>query len=860
MAPSPVPRAFAMFTLRLLGGASLDGPDGPVAGRAALRQRVALLALLAVEHPRPLSRDKLLALLWPESGTADARHLLRESLYIIRSALGEHAVLSTGDDLRLNPDGLACDLWQLEASLGLDDLEGALGLYHGPFLDGFHLSGAEEFERWAEGERAHLARRYASALEQAAERRMQAGDPVRAVEWWSRLARDDPYNSRIALRYMQALDAAGDRAAACRHAAAHSELLRTELGAAPEAEVLAFAERLRTESRVASAETPRRDPPIAAAATTGELGDQRPVPVLSTPEPIRPSRRGWLVPLVLTAGVVVGVGVLGGKLSRARPPELAPSRIAAVPFENRTGRPDLDDLGAMAADWIIRGVLEMPLVDLTELEAVYAGGRDIARGLANSLASARHERAAIVVQGSYYLAGDSVLFQASAMDVASGRVLRSFDPVGARLDRATAALELLRERIAVGVRPLIDPIPGADFPVDPGLGPPPNLAAYREFLAGLQDDDWERYRHAARLDTTFVEPLVQLAFSAVWADQCAITDSVGTVLDGRRDRLTPWNRITIDLLRARCQGDRTNELRLLRERHLAYPRSILAQATYAAVGLQSSNQPRAALEILRRLDPDHRGAQVLPDDARAWYWWRVGALRHSLGEYRAELEITDRWHDSSASDWYVIRGRALGALGRRREVMELVERMSRASAEPGADRQLRLAAELAAHGQSDAARTIAERLAARLAPSLAAEPTDAAAFARVHGLLGDTAAERDALERVVRSDADTAPRLEAEARLAVLSADSVRAEKIDSSLAEQAGRRLREPSLRAQLMLARAQLAAGFGRRERAVELLHEARSRGWFRLGSAHVYHTDPLLAPLRGYPPFEALLRPDD
>ena len=61
-------------------------------------------------------------------------------------------------------------------------------------------------------------------------------------------------------------------------------------------------------------------------------------------------------------------------------------------------------------------------------------------------------------------------------------------------------------------------------------------------------------------------------------------------------------------------------------------------------------------------------------------------------------------------------------------------------------------------------------------------------------------------------------------------------------------------------MLARAQLAAGFGRRERAVELLHEARSRGWFRLGSAHVYHTDPLLAPLRGYPPFEALLRPDD
>ena len=36
---------------------------------------------------------------------------------------------------------------------------------------------------------------------------------------------------------MQALEAAGDRAGALRHASAHSELLRTELDAAPEREV-----------------------------------------------------------------------------------------------------------------------------------------------------------------------------------------------------------------------------------------------------------------------------------------------------------------------------------------------------------------------------------------------------------------------------------------------------------------------------------------------------------------------------------------------------------------------------------------------------------------------------------------------
>ena len=101
--PAHASHLLAMFTLRLLGGASLDGPDGPISGRAALRQRIALLALLAVEHPRPVSRDKLVADLWPESGADEARHLLRDSLYILRSALGDDSVLATGDDLRLNP-------------------------------------------------------------------------------------------------------------------------------------------------------------------------------------------------------------------------------------------------------------------------------------------------------------------------------------------------------------------------------------------------------------------------------------------------------------------------------------------------------------------------------------------------------------------------------------------------------------------------------------------------------------------------------------------------------------------------------------------------------------------------------------
>jgi DNA-binding SARP family transcriptional activator len=496
-----------MFTFRVLGSASLDGPDGPIAGRAALRQRVALLALLAVEHPRPVSRDRLLAYVWPENGTDDARHLLRDSLYILRSALSDDTVLSTGDELRLNPDRLTCDLREFEAALASNDPDAAVGHYGGSFLSGFHFSGSGEFERWAEVERSRLAGRYRTVLELLAERDTRGGDRSRALEWWSRLAREDPYNSRITLRYMQVLEAAGDRAGALRHAKVHSDLLRAELDAAPEQEVIALAEKLRAQSRAPAAEAPM--PTAGLEPTPAELAT----------EPGKPARRGWVAPTVLALVVVVGVGLLGGTLSQMKPPGLAARRVAATPFENRTGSPDLDDLGAIAADWVIRGLLETPVVDASDYDAVYVSGPDQSGRVADSRDLARQSGAGIVVSGSYHRAGDSGRFEASIIDVATGRVLRSLEPIGAPMERATDALELLRRRVAAGLSPLVN---GLDrgFPVDPDLVVPPSLPAYREFVAGLKQaqlfGDWEvaaqQYRRAATMDTTFVAPLIQLAF------------------------------------------------------------------------------------------------------------------------------------------------------------------------------------------------------------------------------------------------------------------------------------------------------------------------------------------------------------
>ena len=81
-----------MLSLKLLGGASLERSGTPVPGRAARGHRLALLALLA--PGRPLSRDKVLALLWPESDTERGRRLLSDTLYLLRGAFGEDVLRS----------------------------------------------------------------------------------------------------------------------------------------------------------------------------------------------------------------------------------------------------------------------------------------------------------------------------------------------------------------------------------------------------------------------------------------------------------------------------------------------------------------------------------------------------------------------------------------------------------------------------------------------------------------------------------------------------------------------------------------------------------------------------------------------
>jgi TolB-like protein/DNA-binding SARP family transcriptional activator/Tfp pilus assembly protein PilF len=391
-----------MLFLRLLGGPSLGGNGSALSGPATQRHRLALLALLASSRSRPQSRDKLVAWLWPERDVEHARNLLNQGVHALRRAIGEAGIISVQDELRLDPAALACDVVAFEDAIAAGELERAIGLYTGPFLDGFHLPGASEFEHWADGERDRLRRSYARTLESLAEAAEERREWSRAVERWRALVSEERYNARVTLRLMRALERAGDRAGALQQARLHTLLMQQEFESGPDPEVVALAGRLRTEPANGDEAQAHTGAWAAAPVTTNLVASSAELmPPLDDPPYASPSP-GQTQPKLLRRvrsvlgglpllglGILIGLSVLFA-WTRARRGETAGEaglrRVAVLPFEN-LGEPDQAYFADGITDEIRRKLATIPGLQVTARtsSAHYAHGTKPAREIGREL-------------------------------------------------------------------------------------------------------------------------------------------------------------------------------------------------------------------------------------------------------------------------------------------------------------------------------------------------------------------------------------------------------------------------------------------------------------------------------------------
>ena len=666
-----------MLRLRTFGGLALTSQARVLSGAASQRRPLALLAVLAVAGSHPVSRERLQALLWPESDEVRARRVLAQTLYALRRDLGDPAVVLGTADLRLNPDLITSDLAEFEHALAAGAYERTVVLYEGPFLEGVHLADAPEFERWAEDERARLAHGAHRALERLARTAAQAGDAEVAAGWWRRLAALDPLDARAAVGLMEALAAAGDTAGALQHARVHEALFREELDAPADPAVAALAERLRTPPKSvppisrngasappAPPATPQsgasdlstlavavqlQDVPAAVHARSSEPKDggddtAPAVPVTGSAAPIVPnadagavlatSDLGQAAPgrsgfwRVLPLGVVV-MSLLGLFTVLGRGPEepsLDAELVLVAPFDAadpalQVWREGLMDVLSRNLD----GAGPLRTVSPTVVARQWTGRADreavavFARGL----------QAGTAIYGGLVPAGpDSVQAAVTLLDVRSGRPVLELSRREAidRMDRLTDSLTValvrgLASRVALGA---VSRVP---------LGGGTSAGALRPFLRGEQffrraawDSAIAYYEQAVAADPGFA--LAHRRLGAVLGWQGLATDS-----------LSEAHLLTAGALN-RGLGPRDSLL-------------VAADSQYAA-----ANAAATAVEqwpFARRLFATlATAARAYPTDPEVWY--EIGEARYHfgagpvLGVGSSRREILDAFDRAIAAD------------------------------------------------------------------------------------------------------------------------------------------------------------------------------------------------------------------
>ena len=208
-------------------------------GRAAVRlprqKSVALLIYLASTQ-REHSRQTLMALLWPEFAEAPARQALRTALADIRRSLGDDHLIADTETVALNPAGLWLDTQALESGAPTGSLA--------PFLEGFNLKDAPDFDDWAAFERDRWLRAAIHGLRAQAEAEENQGRLAQALETTQRLLELDPLQEATHRQRMRLHYALGDRAAALRHFETARERLQQELGVEPMAETRALSQQI----------------------------------------------------------------------------------------------------------------------------------------------------------------------------------------------------------------------------------------------------------------------------------------------------------------------------------------------------------------------------------------------------------------------------------------------------------------------------------------------------------------------------------------------------------------------------------------------------------------------------------------
>ncbi|HEX9346824.1 MAG TPA: tetratricopeptide repeat protein [Gemmatimonadales bacterium] len=649
-----------MIEFRMLGTLHLtDAAGHEVKGLLTRSRRLALLAYLAASTPRRLHRrDSLLALFWPELDQEHARAALRQALHVLRGGLGGEVVVTRGDEeVGLDFARLWCDVVAFEEAVAAGQLGAALDCYQGDLLDGFFISGAGEFERWLDRERARLRAIVSGAARTLVEECEAAGDFAAAAQWARRATRLAPHDEDLVRQFVTLLDRLGDRAGAV---AAYDEFahgLRVDLETDPSAETTALITAVR-----------QRQTAAPVTLSSRRFGTST-----------RGGRRwGSVVAAVVVAGLLVSSAANRFGALPLGPVSDRVQSLAVLPFTNLSA----DTLHAWYAD----GLTEALTTDLGRIRSLRVISHGSVMPFRETSKSSEEIGRALhvdgVVEGDVQQSEGRVRVDVRLVNAVTGYQLwadRFEEPMGNRF--------VLEDRVAHGI------LAALSLPPSPAAASTKNRAAYEAYLhAELRL--WRENREDDSVAITWLEQAVALD-----PDFAAAQAELAWAYNMRANQFAPWD--TAAGTRAGLAAERA--LRLdpdLAEAHFARGVLLSSVAGRFAPG-PAIQEYRRALELnpnLARAHQNlgniylHRGlldkavaefrATLAIDPANYGATRRLGIVLVYRGQYEEGLrQFRQVPPESNQSLWNYQVAWGLLYLGREKEASDLMERYLRAHPE-----------------------------------------------------------------------------------------------------------------------------------------------------------------------------------
>jgi len=269
-----------MIQIRLFGGFGVRTKEGPLT-RECRRKSKCLIALLVLSEGLEVTRERAAGLIWSERGDRQARASLRQELSVLRRLIGADAIVATKQSIRLVPEFVSVDVLNFRAYAAAgtpQSLEKAASLYVGPLLEG-DVSKSKGFEEWVEANRRILENEALGVMMRLAQHQLKAGLVGQASRWAEKAISIDPLRETSHCLAIEALAAAGDRAAALARFTELEELLKSELGVEPTERTFRLGKKLAS-GEIAVSANHANEPAVHASVLNNLFGGRAAVAVL----------------------------------------------------------------------------------------------------------------------------------------------------------------------------------------------------------------------------------------------------------------------------------------------------------------------------------------------------------------------------------------------------------------------------------------------------------------------------------------------------------------------------------------------------------------------------------------------------